>query len=131
MGWFGGLITRKSQERTKQVNDYRAHLEDLSVRSMKLPLDAYSTETSAAMGAWVLLECNDKERTGSTAEGGGQNSQLESPEAGGERPAVSSRGEALTPNVRNVDHVDGVDVLATVRVLQCYSRVVEGGQDEL
>ena len=106
MGWFGGLITRKSQERTKQVNDYRAHLEDLSVRSMKLPLDAYSTETSAAMGAWVLLERNDKKRTGSTVGGGGQNSQLGSPDAGGERPAVSSRRKALTPNARNVDHID-------------------------
>ena len=26
-GWFGGLITCKSQERTKEVYDYRAHLE--------------------------------------------------------------------------------------------------------
>ena len=45
MGWFGGLITRHSQERTKHVYDYRVHLvEDQSVRSMKLPLDAYSTD---------------------------------------------------------------------------------------
>ena len=51
MGWFGGLITRKSQERTKELYDYRVHLEDQSVRSMKLPLGAYSTETSAAVGA--------------------------------------------------------------------------------
>ena len=37
MGWFGGLITRQSQERTKHVYDYRVHLvEDQSVRSMKL-----------------------------------------------------------------------------------------------
>ena len=27
MGWSGGLITRKSQERTKHVYDYRVHLE--------------------------------------------------------------------------------------------------------
>ena len=27
MKWFGGLITRKSQERTKDVYDYRVHLE--------------------------------------------------------------------------------------------------------
>ena len=51
MGWFGGLITRKSQERTKELYDYRVHLEDQSMRSMKLPLGAYSTETSAAVGA--------------------------------------------------------------------------------
>ena len=41
MGWFGGLITRQSQERTKHVYDYRVHLvESQSLRSMKLPLDA-------------------------------------------------------------------------------------------
>ena len=27
MGWFGGLITRKSQEWTKDVYGYRVHLE--------------------------------------------------------------------------------------------------------
>ena len=27
MGWFGGLITRKSQERTKELYDYRAEHE--------------------------------------------------------------------------------------------------------
>ena len=107
MGWFGGLITRKSQERTKGVYNYRVHLEeDQSVRRIKLPLGAYSTETSAAVGAWVLLERNDKEQAGGTVGAGGQNSQLGDSRAGGEKPAVSSRGRALTPNVRNVDHVD-------------------------
>ena len=39
MRWFGGRITRKSQESTKELYDYRVHLgEDQSVRSMKLPL---------------------------------------------------------------------------------------------
>ena len=39
------------------MHDYYVHLEeDESVRSMKIPLGAYSTETSAAVGAWVLLE---------------------------------------------------------------------------
>ena len=107
MGWFGCLITRKSHECTKELYDYRVQFEeDQSVRSMKLPLGAYSMETSAAVGAWVLLERNDKKRTGSTVGGGGQNSQLGSPDAGGERPAVSSRRKALTPNERNVDHID-------------------------
>ena len=77
MGWFGGLITRKSQERTKELYDYRVHLEeDQSVRSMKLPLGAYSTETSAAVGAWALLERIDKDQTGGAVGVGGQNSQL-------------------------------------------------------
>ena len=41
MGWFGGLITHQSQERTKHVYDYRVHfVEGQSLRSMKLPLDA-------------------------------------------------------------------------------------------
>ena len=82
------------------------YLEDQSVRSMKLPLGAYSTETSAAVGAWVLLDSNDKEQTGGTVGGGGQNSQLGDSEAGGEKSATSSRGRTLTPNVGNVDHVD-------------------------
>ena len=39
MWWFDGLITRKSQERTKGVYDYRVPLEEYqSVRSMTLPL---------------------------------------------------------------------------------------------
>ena len=72
----------------------RVHLEeDQSVRSMKLPLGAYSTETNAAVGAWVLLERNDKDQTGGAVGRGGQNSQLGDSEAGGKKTAVSSRGE--------------------------------------
>ena len=70
--------------------DYRVHLEqDQSVRSMKLPLDSYSTDLSAAMGACVLLESIDEQQ----AEGGS--------EVGGGRPAISRSGRALTPNVRD------------------------------
>ena len=88
------------------MHDYYVHLEeDESVRSMKIPLGAYSTETSAAVGAWVLLERNDKEQTGGAVGEGGQNRQLGDSEAGGEKPAVSGRGRALTPDVRNVDRV--------------------------
>ena len=66
------------------MHDYYVHLEeDESVRSMKIPLGAYSTETSAAVGAWVLLERNDKEQTGGAVGEGGQNSQLGDSEAGG------------------------------------------------
>ena len=105
MVWW--LITRKSHECTKKLYDYRVRLEeDQSVQSMKLPLGAYSTETCAAVGAWGLLERNDKEQTWGAIGGGGQNSQLGDSEASGEKPAVSGRGRALTPNVRNVDHVD-------------------------
>ena len=71
MGWFGRRITRKSQERTKELHDYRVYLQHQSVRSMKLPLGTYSTETSAAVGAWVLLERNDKDQTGGAVGGGG------------------------------------------------------------
>ena len=72
---------------------------------MRIPLGAYSTETSAAVGAWVLLKRNGKEQTGGSVGEGGQNNQLGDSEAGGEKPAVSSRWRALTPNVRNVDRV--------------------------
>ena len=112
-----------SQERAEDLYDYRVHLEDQSVQSMELPLGACSTETSAAVGAWVLLERNE-DQTGGAVGAGGQNSQLGDSETGGEKPAVCGRGRALTPNVRNVDHVDCVAVLATVRVLQCYSSKV-------
>ena len=106
MGWFGGLITRQSQERTKHVYDYRVHLaEDQRVRSMKLPLVAYSTDPNAGVGAWVLLEPNEEEQTGDAVGGSRQKCQLVVTEAGGERPAVSSRGRTLTPNMRNVDRV--------------------------
>ena len=105
MGWFGGLITRKSQERTKDVYAYTVHL-PLGVRSLKLPLAVYSTENSAAVGAWVLLDLYDAEHTGGAVGERGQNSQLGGSEAGGERPSVSIRGGALRPKERNVDRVD-------------------------
>ena len=38
-------------------------------------------ESSAAVGAWVLLEPDDAERTGGTVGRGGQNSQLGGSEA--------------------------------------------------
>ena len=72
MGWFGGLITRRSQERTKEAYDCRVHLEgDQSVRIMKLPLYAYSTETSAAVGAGdlLLIERDDRADRGYSRRG--------------------------------------------------------------
>ena len=73
IGWFGGFITRKSPERTKDLYNYRVRLgEDQSVRSLKLPLGAYSTESSATVGAWVLLQPNEEEQTeGETVGRGG------------------------------------------------------------
>ena len=63
MGWFVGLITPKSQGRTKNVCVYLVHLEaDQSVRSMNLLSAAYRTENGAAVGAWVFLEPNDASR---------------------------------------------------------------------
>ena len=75
------------------------------LRSWKFPLGAYSTESSAAIGAWVLLHSNEEEQAENAAVGaGGQNSQLGGSTDGG-NPAVSSRGRTVTPNVRNVDRV--------------------------
>ena len=57
MGWFGGLITRPSQERTRHQYDNRVHLEeDQSTRSIKLPLEKYSGDPEAVKGFWILLE---------------------------------------------------------------------------
>ena len=106
MGWFGGVIIRQSQERTRDVFDNRMqHEQDQSERSMKLPLHVYNTEASATVGAWVLLESNKEKKTEGIAEGGGHNSRLGHIHAGVGRSAVSNRGETLTPNVRNVDLV--------------------------
>ena len=83
MGWFGGLITRQSQERTKHMYGYRVHLaEDQNVRSMKLPLGAYSPDPNAGVGAWVLLEPNDEDQTGDAVGGRRQECQLVVTEAG-------------------------------------------------
>ena len=93
------------------------------MRSTKLPLGAYSTETSAVVGAWVLLERNDKDQTGDAVGEGGQNSQLGDSEADGAKPAVSSGGRALTPNVRNVRQcrLSGCFAYTAVAVQQCYN----------
>ena len=83
MGWFRGLTTRQSQELTKHVYASRVHLaEDQSVRSMKLPLNAYSTDPNAGVDTWVLLEPNDEEQTGDAVKGSRQECQLVVTEAG-------------------------------------------------
>lgn len=50
------------------------------------------TETSATVGAWVLLEQNEGEQAEGTVEGGGHSSQMGDTQAGVRRPAVSSIG---------------------------------------
>ena len=58
MGWFGGLVTRQSQKRTRHIDDYLVQLDlDQSTRSMKLPLEMYSSGyPDAVLGSWGLLE---------------------------------------------------------------------------
>ena len=90
MGWFGGMITRQSQERTRHLYDYRVHLEaDQSTRSMKLPLQRYSGVPSAAVGSWVLL----KRSTVEQLDGGGAAGTL----------GVSRAGREGRPNVTLID----------------------------
>ena len=94
MGWFWCPDHSQEPGANENVYVHRVHLEaDQCLRSMKLSLAAYNTENSAAVGAWVLLEPSDAEQARGTVGGGGQNSQLEGSEAGGERPTVSTRGE--------------------------------------
>ena len=63
MGWFGGLTTRQSQQRTRHLHDYRVYLEqDQSTRNTKLPLEKYSGDPDAVVGSWVLLEGNTAEQ---------------------------------------------------------------------
>ena len=93
MGWFGGSITRQSQERTRHLYDYRVHLElDQSMRSMKLPLEKYTGEPDAALvGSWVLLEESTAEQMDGAA--------IEAVAATG----VSRSGRVRMPNVTLVD----------------------------
>lgn len=63
LGFFHRTLSRHPLE---AVYNYRVYLEtDTSVRSMTLLLAAYSTESSAAVGAWrVLTGPNNSEPTG-------------------------------------------------------------------
>lgn len=90
MGWFGALITRQSQLRTRHLYDYRVQLElDQSRRSMKLPLDKYSADPDAGVGSWVLLERTTAEQVA----GVGAANTL----------GVSRAGRTLRANVTRVD----------------------------
>ena len=83
MGWFGGLITRQSQERTRHIFDYyRVQLDlDQSTRSMKLPLEMYGGDPDAVLGSWVLLERSTVEQM----DGGGAAATWGASRAGRER----------------------------------------------
>ena len=63
MGWYGGLITRKCQQRTRHLYDNRVYLErNQSTRNMKLPSDKYTGDPDAVVGSWVFLEGNTAEQ---------------------------------------------------------------------
>ena len=86
LGWFGGKITHRAQERTRDQHDYRVMLTDNeSTRSMRLPMEEYDVDENAGVGAWVLLE--------PIAMTGAQNQHV----------GVRRSGRTLTPNVRNID----------------------------
>ena len=64
LGWFGGLILRRAHPPSRDVYDYRVVLHcDGSTCSMKLPLELYTTDENAGVGAWVLLEVEAEEAT--------------------------------------------------------------------
>ena len=79
LGWFGGVITRRAHQISRCEYDYCVILHaDGSTNSLKLPLESYSTDEGATVGAWVLLEA-------------------------GEQGGVRRSGRALIPNVRNAE----------------------------
>jgi len=85
LGWFGGKIMRRAQERTRDKYDYRVMLnEDESTHSMRLPIEEYDVDENAGVGAWVLLEPDAMPVM--------QNQQV----------GVRRSGRTLTPNVRNI-----------------------------
>ena len=57
------LVVEPTQLRwTSRLYDYRVILHsDGSTRSMKLPLESYSTDDDAGVGSWVLLEVEQEE----------------------------------------------------------------------
>ena len=58
MGWFGGVITLQSP---RCEYDYRVMLHaDGSTNSLTMPIESYSTDEGAAVGAWVLLEARQQ-----------------------------------------------------------------------
>ncbi|CAN0076408.1 unnamed protein product, partial [Scytosiphon promiscuus] len=62
LGWFGGVISRRAHPASRDQYDYRVILHsDGSTRSMKLPLESYSTDDDAGVGSWVLLEVEQEE----------------------------------------------------------------------
>ena len=86
LGWIGGKITRRAQERTRDKYDYRVMLnEDESTHSMRVPIEEYDVDENAGLGAWVLLEpilpCLPR--------------KINTPECAG-------REGLLTPNVSNI-----------------------------
>ena len=86
LGWFGGKITHRAQERTRDQYDYRVMLTDNeSTRSMRLPMEEYDVDENAGVGAWVLLE------------------PIALPAAQDQHVGVRRSGRTLTPNVRNID----------------------------
>ena len=92
MGWFGGLNTRQSQQRTRHLYDYRVHLEqDQSTSSMKLQLEKYSGDPDVVVGSWVLLEGNTPEQVDGATIGAVATT------------GVRRSGRAQTPNVTLVD----------------------------
>ena len=55
-------ILEEPQPASRDKYDYRVTLHsDGSTRSMKLPLESYSTRENADVGAWVLLEVEQEE----------------------------------------------------------------------
>ena len=84
--WFGGKITRRAQERTRDKYDYRVMLnEEESTHSKRLPIEEYDVDENAGVGAWVLLE------------------PIALPAAQDQHVGVRRSGRTLTPNVRNID----------------------------
>ena len=87
LGWFRGVITRKTQARTSDRYDFRVFLEtDGSTRSVKLPLAKYSVDEATAEGSWALLSrCADDDSSESEDENEFANVVQESGGGGGGR----------------------------------------------
>lgn len=131
MGWFGGMITLKSQECPQQLDDYRVRPEDQSAGSMKLPLDSYRTDASAPVGScWVLPQPTGKRQRRARREWQAESYQRGDPETGHRATRRSMVGGGkLTHIVRDVHHVKLSD-RSGCGVVQCHGSFLVVGRGQ-
>lgn len=91
LGWFGGKISRRAQERIKDKYDYRVMLkENENTQTMRAIIEEYDVDKNANVGDWMLLE------------------PMALSAVQDQHVGVRRSGRTLTPNVRNIENSWGL-----------------------